>query len=71
MIASLGKLVHFRAAGRAGSDVPGLGMVEGSGGKEIGIFLSPEQCGFKQMLPQGVTKGPERLTDLPKVTQVF
>lgn len=23
MIASLGKLVHFRAAGRAGSDVPG------------------------------------------------
>lgn len=65
---SCGRKGWIRCARR---DETGLGMVEGSGGKEIGVFLSPEQCGFKQMLPQGVTKGPERLTDLPKVTQVF
>ena len=56
----------------AGSGETGLGMVEGSGGRKIrGFFFSLRHSGFKQMPPQGVTKGPERLTDLPKVTQAF
>lgn len=46
------------------------GWQKGHRGRRFFSF-SPKHCGFKQMLPQGVTKGPERLTDSPKVTQAF
>jgi hypothetical protein len=54
----------------------GLDTVGQSSRKEIYgccfvlCFLS-SSFGFKKILPQGVTKGPERLADLPKVTQAF
>ena len=42
------------------------------GGKYVVFFFFPlSYAGFKEMLPQGVTKGPERLLDFPKVTQAF
>lgn len=50
----------------------GLGMEDKNGGRKICFFFfSLSYSGFKKMLPQGVTKGPERLPDFPKVTQAF
>lgn len=63
--------------GRAGSDVLEVARQawawwKGAVGGKYGVFFfSLRHSGFKQMPPQGVTKGPERLTDLPKVTQAF
>ena len=61
----------------------GLGMEDKNGGRKmcacvrvcvcvcVCVCVSLSYSGFKKMLPQGVTKGPERLPDFPKVTQAF